>query len=154
MKKFLFVISFMILSMFCSAQTVSVASLNGTKWKRTEVLQCILDFSRSEVTEKVSRINDDSRIITNKKQYYVSNTIPAVFEFSKVGQNTRTKGKYIVMYNAKNNMMEIEEVIHQSSDSMALSHVFDYREMVGVHPGDKYITGYKKIPTFGGRANR
>ncbi len=136
------------------AQSVSVNELNGTKWKRTEVLQCILDFSRSEVTEKVSRINDDSRIITNKKQYYVSNTIPAVFDFSKVGQNTRTKGKYIVMYNTKRKMMEIEEVIHQSSDSMALSYVFDYREMVGVHPGDKYITGYKKIPTSGGRANR
>ena len=50
--------------------------------------------------------------------------------------------------------MEIDEVIYLSSDSMTLSRIFDYREIIGAHPGDKIITGYKKIPTSGGRANR
>lgn len=154
MKNILIILSIIYFPLVCSGQTVSAITLNGTKWENVEGLQRTMEFSVSKFTEKVSRINDTSRIVAHTRQYYISNNIPAVFDFTKVGKNTRTKGKYIVWYSEKRRMMEIDEVIYLSSDSMTLSRIFDYREIIGAHPGDKIITGYKKISTDQGRANR
>ena len=117
----LFIYLFLMITVVCNAQTaVSINQLNGTSWIRTSpvdkemvVKYC---FNNSSYTNSAEYISVGKAVSIFK--YYLSPTVPAAFDFSKVG--TKTSGKFLIGYNSKMKKMFYYEITSFDSKKMVL----------------------------------
>lgn len=78
--------------------TISRSDLVGTKWVTSEAYEShsSLDYVSDIVFTKDAVVEHSERGLTNRHPFYLSNTIPAKFDFKKVGVST--KGCYYNEY--------------------------------------------------------
>ena len=117
----LFIYLFLMITVVCNAQTtVSINQLNGTSWIRTSPPdEDIVEkdyFNNCSYTRSTEYISVGKAVNTFK--YYLSPTVPAAFDFSKVG--TKTSGKYMIGYNSKMKKMFYYEITSFDSKKMVL----------------------------------
>ena len=117
----LFIYLFLMITAVCNAQTtVSINQLNGTSWIRTSPPdEDIVEkdyFNNCSYTSSTEYISAGKAVNTFK--YYLSSTVPAAFDFSKVG--TKTSGKYMIGYNSKMKKMFYYEITSFDSKKMVL----------------------------------
>lgn len=97
--KTLFLMCAFLLGLTCSAQSFNAKDLVGTQWEdiqgEDEYASETLEFSTTNMTLTI-RYKSGGRTVTLNNQYYLSDTIPSIFEEQKVGKNTI--GKYLVYY--------------------------------------------------------
>lgn len=111
MKKVLLLLHILLCSIYCHAQvTVQLSQLVGTKWTIDgggKVGEDTLTFYR-DTMQKVSYYNLVKRTTRFSTPYYLSNSIPKSFDYSRVGIST--SGTFIVKYNKKLNRMTVLQV--------------------------------------------
>ena len=117
----LFIYLFLMITVVCNAQTaVSINQLNGTSWIRTSPAEEDIvekaSFSNCSYTSSTEYIS--VRKVVSPFKYYLSPTVPAAFNFSKVG--TKTSGKYMIGYNSKMKEIFYYEIIRFDSKKMVL----------------------------------
>ncbi len=117
----LFIYLFLMITVVCNAQTaVSINQLNGTSWIRIsppdEDIVGKFYFSNCSYTRSSEYIS--VRKVVSIFKYYLSPTVPAAFDFSKVG--TKTSGKYMIGYNSKMKKMFYYEITSFDSKKMVL----------------------------------
>lgn len=81
----------------CLAQTISTSSLNGTRWKlsypASDYVERYMSFSYSNRTTETKFIKENKQY-KFPLAYYVSASIPKVFDKTQVGKNR--SGAYII----------------------------------------------------------
>ena len=141
MKKLL-VILIILVSIDSHAQTFNPKQLIGTKWECVESFSdptIKWEFSKEEIKETVNRAILN-KTASSKRKYYFSPTIPAKFEWKKVGKGK--KGKYLVYYVEKSERMFYLRIESISNDTLRFWHQRD-PETIGGH--SSYVL-YKRIP--------
>ncbi len=118
----LFIYLFLMITVVCNAQTnVSINQLNGTSWIMTsppdEDIIEKASFNNCSYTSSTEYILIKGKAVSRFK-YYLSPTVPAAFNFSKVG--TKTSGKYMIGYNSKMKEIFYYEIIRFDSKKMVL----------------------------------
>lgn len=97
MKKYIIIFIMFITANLCLAQTISTSSLNGTRWKlnspTSDYCERYMSFSNSYRTTETKFIKENKRYIF-PGAYYVSASIPKVFDKSQVGKNR--SGTYVI----------------------------------------------------------
>lgn len=89
---------------YCYSQNL----LMGSKWTKKERHEMnIIVFSRDSIIE-ISTYSLIQKTIWYSKPYYLSDSIPTSFEFSKVGKPS--EGKYLIDYNGKIQELEYCEI--------------------------------------------
>ena len=112
---FSFALLFSMLSI--KAQTYNIDQLIGGKWI---CIKADCDTIYMELTAKYAKhehITCDYSTGVGSQMYYLSQTIPAKFDFTKVGTNS--SGKYIVLKGTSDNASAIE-IKALSKDSLTL----------------------------------
>ncbi len=121
--------------------TYTLDQLVGTKWRiifperiendpySSHIKK--IDFSLSEIHTNYKRIiketGEVNANISYSKPYYLSNSIPASFDKTKVGKVQ--KGSYIILYNNKINRMEYFYIKTLTKDKLVLYHKRNYKDM-------------------------
>ena len=103
------------------AQGFSTKQLVGTKWQKVNpegLPTRIWEFTKKEIRD--TNIYPVGIPIKTSRKYYLSTDIPASFNFKRVGKNK--KGKYLVYYVDKSEMMCCEEIVEITKDSLKLFH--------------------------------
>lgn len=141
MKKLL-VFLIILVSIDSHAQTFDPKQLIGTKWQCVEMFSNPIntwEFSKSEIKETITWTNVNRTVVFTRK-YYFSPTIPAKFEWKKVGKGK--KGKYLVYYIDKSERMFYLRIESISNETLKFWHQRD-PEAIGGH--SSYVF-YKRIP--------
>ena len=146
MKKAIHIILLFCLVIFhCKAQThFSSEQLDGTTW--IPVIQppvCIdtITYTKSKVITKSdfsesyektkSHLPDCKKTIINSKDYYLSDTVPDTFDFSKF--NKTSVGEYIIRYNDIMKTMSFNRIIKLDiADGILI--LERYNSLVGFEP--------------------
>lgn len=120
--KTLFLSFFMCISSLCVAQvSVCISQLNGTKWQMIDPVfeeeEVILSFSPSFMIDRDNYPKDDY-VFELKFKYYLSNSVPIVFEDSLVGKES--KGSFLVYYNHRQNKVSYYQIMTFTSDKLVL----------------------------------
>ena len=120
--KTIFLSFFMYISLSCIAQvSVSTSQLNGTKWQMTNPVfdeeEVVVSFTASIMTDKDHYPKDDY-VSELKFKYYLSSSVPVVFEQSLVGKES--KGSFIVYYNHKQNKTSYYQIMTFTPDKLVL----------------------------------
>ncbi len=139
-------IVYLIIIMACNisvsqAQTYKISQLAGTKWQCVETFSnptSTWEFSKTEIKETVTWTNINKTVHFSNK-YYFSQTIPAKFDWNKVGKGK--KGKYLVYYVEKSERMFYLRIESISNDTLKFWHERD-PEAIGGH--SSYVF-YKRI---------
>ena len=140
MKKVLLILITLI-SVCAHAQTYKISQLAGTKWQCVETFSnptSTWEFSKTEIKETVTWTNINKTVHFSNK-YYFSQTIPAKFDWNKVGKGK--KGKYLVYYVEKSERMFYLRIESISNDTLRFWHQRD-PEAIGGH--SSYVL-YKRI---------
>ena len=140
MKKLL-IILIILVSIDSHAQTFDPKQLIGTKWQCVETFSnptSTWEFSKTEINETVTWTNINKTVHFSNK-YYFSQTIPAKFDWNKVGKGK--KGKYLVYYVEKSERMFYLRIESISNDTLRFWHQRD-PEAIGGH--SSYVL-YKRI---------
>ena len=140
MKKLL-IILIILVSIDSHAQTFDPKQLIGTKWQCVETFSnptSTWEFSKTEIKETVTWTNINKTVHFSNK-YYFSQTIPAKFDWNKVGKGK--KGKYLVYYVEKSERMSYLRIESISNDTLRFWHQRD-PEAIGGH--SSYVL-YKRI---------
>ena len=140
MKKLL-IILIILVSIDSHAQTFDPKQLIGTKWQCVETFSnptSTWEFSKTEIKETVTWTNINKTVHFSNK-YYFSQTIPAKFDWNKVGKGK--KGKYLVYYVEKSERMFYLRIESISNDTSISWHQRD-PEAIGGH--SSYVL-YKRI---------
>lgn len=97
MKKLLFILMLISIVSNCLAQVVSTTDLCNTEWvlrsPNCDGCKKFIAFTLSHKTDKVFFV-EKQKTYNNKFDYYISPTIPKVFDKALVGKES--KGKYII----------------------------------------------------------
>ena len=123
------------------AQTFNPNQLIGTKWQRVERFSdptIKWEFSKEEIHETVNRKIINKTVHFSNK-YYFSQTIPAKFDWNKVGKGD--KGRYLVYYVEKSKRFFYLRIESVSNDTLIFWHERD-PEAIGGH--SSYVF-YKRI---------
>ena len=131
MKKLL-IILIILVSIDSHAQTFDPKQLIGTKWQCVETFSnptSTWEFSKTEIKETVTWTNINKTVHFSNK-YYFSQTIPAKFDWNKVGKGK--KGKYLVYYVEKSERMFYLRIESISNDTFLFWHERD-PEAIGGH---------------------
>lgn len=120
--KTLFLSFFMCISSLCVAQvSVCISQLNGTKWQMIDPVfeeeEVILSFSPSFMIDRDNYPKDDY-VFELKFKYYLSDSVPIVFEDSLVGKES--KGSFLVYYNHRQNKVSYYQIMTFTSDKLVL----------------------------------
>ena len=140
MKKIL-IIFIILVSIDGHAQTFNPNQLIGTKWQRVERFSdptIKWEFSKEEIHETVNRKIINKTVHFSNK-YYFSQTIPAKFDWNKVGKGD--KGRYLVYYVEKSKRFFYLRIESVSNDTLIFWHERD-PEAIGGH--SSYVF-YKRI---------
>ena len=126
--------------------TYTLDQLVGTKWKALNIPERIIytmEFASNEIkyNAKLYSYTADMlrKELNSSKPYYLSNSIPASFDKTKVGKVQ--KGSYIILYNNKMNCMEYFYIKTLTKDKLVLYHQGDYRDM----DDDDYTQYYERV---------
>lgn len=142
MKNFI-ILLFMMLSCACHAQMVSTNYLAGTKWQRTnsvdDQIVTTISFNMTEV-ETVTEYKRIDQEVRFKQKYYVSPSVPNLFNECFVGQNMT--GQYIVEWNENMSEMIFFKVLYFSEDRLTLYHPFTRNTIGGT---DEYTAEYMRV---------
>ena len=139
MKKVIVFIIILININSCT-QTFNPNQLIGTKWQCVERFSdptIKWEFSKEEIHETVNRKIINKVHFSNK--YYFSQTIPAKFDWNKVGKGD--KGRYLVYYVEKSKRFFYLRIESVSNDTLKFWHERD-PEAIGGH--SSYVF-YKRI---------
>ena len=131
MKKVIVFIIIVIIINSCT-QTFNPSQLIGTKWERVERFSdptIKWEFSKEEIHETVNRKIINKTVHFSNK-YYFSQTIPAKFDWNKVGKGD--KGKYLVYYVKKSKRFFYRRIESFSKDTLLFWHESD-PEAIGGH---------------------
>lgn len=123
------------------AQTFNPNQLIGTKWERVERFSdptIKWEFSKEEIHGTVNRKIINKTVHFSNK-YYFSQTIPAKFDWNKVGKGD--KGRYLVYYVEKSKRFFYLRIESVSNDTLKFWHERD-PEAIGGH--SSYVF-YKRI---------
>lgn len=140
MKKLL-IILIILVSIDSHAQTFDPKQLIGTKWQCVETFSnptSTWEFSKTEIKETVTWTNINKTVHFSNK-YYFSQTIPAKFDWNKVGKGD--KGRYLVYYVEKSKRFFYLRIESVSNDTLNFWHERD-PEAIGGH--SSYVF-YKRI---------
>ena len=140
MKK-LIIFLLVLASLSCQAQSFDPSQLIGTKWQRVDKFSdptLTWEFTKTEIKDAV-KYKDSEGVDVNVRKYYFSPTIPAKFDWNKVGRNER--GKYLVYYVDKSKRMFYLKIESVSNDTLKFWHERD-PEAIGGH--SSYVF-YKRI---------
>ena len=140
MKKLL-IILIILVSIDSHAQTFDPKQLIGTKWQCVETFSnptSTWGFSKTEIKETVTWTNINKTVHFSNK-YYFSQTIPAKFDWNKVGKGD--KGRYLVYYVEKSKRFFYLRIESVSNDTLKFWHERD-PEAIGGH--SSYVF-YKRI---------
>ena len=140
MKKLL-IILIILVSIDSHAQTFDPKQLIGTKWQCVETFSnptSTWEFSKTEIKETVTWTNINKTVHFSNK-YYFSQTIPAKFDWNKVGKGD--KGRYLVYYVEKSKRFFYQRIESVSNDTLKFWHERD-PEAIGGH--SSYVF-YKRI---------
>ena len=140
MKKLL-IILIILVSIDSHAQTFDPKQLIGTKWQCVETFSnptSTWEFSKTEIKETVTWTNINKTVHFSNK-YYFSQTIPAKFDWNKVGKGD--KGRYLVYYVEKSKRFFYLRIESVSNDTLKFWHERD-PEAIGGH--SSYVL-YKRI---------
>ena len=140
MKKLL-IILIILVSIDSHAQTFDPKQLIGTKWQCVETFSnptSTWEFSKTEIKETVTWTNINKTVHFSNK-YYFSQTIPAKFDWNKVGKGD--KGRYLVYYVEKSKRFFYLRIESVSNDTLKFWHERD-PEAIGGH--SSYVF-YKRI---------
>ena len=126
--------------------TYTLDQLVGTKWKALNIPERIIytmEFASNEIkyNAKLYSYTADMlrKELNSSKPYYLSNSIPASFDKTKVGKVQ--KGSYIIKYNNKINRMEYFYIRTLTKDKLVLYHKRDYRDM----DDDDFTQYYERV---------
>jgi len=114
----------------CMAQSISSSSIMNTKWIRSypneKDHQSIIEFTKTKFnsTEIYTKIN---KTTSDSEQYYLSDTVPSVFDFSKVGK--QSSGKYLLVYVADYQEMYIFKIVSLTNDILKIYFSDDQMEI-------------------------
>ena len=140
MKK-TFLILITLICVCAHAQTFSPKQLIGTKWQRVERFSdptLTWEFTKTEIKDAV-KYKDSEGVDVNVRKYYFSPTIPAKFDWNKVGKGD--KGRYLVYYVEKSKRFFYLRIESVSNDTLKFWHERD-PEAIGGH--SSYVF-YKRI---------
>ena len=140
MKKVIVFIIILININSCT-QTFNPNQLIGTKWQCVERFSdptIKWEFSKEEIHETVNRKIINKTVHFSNK-YYFSQTIPAKFDWNKVGKGD--KGRYLVYYVEKSKRFFYLRIESVSNDTLKFWHERD-PEAIGGH--SSYVF-YKRI---------
>ena len=140
MKKLL-IILIILVSIDSRAQTFNPKQLIGTKWQRVERFSdptLTWEFTKTEIKDAV-KYKDSEGVDVNVRKYYFSPTIPAKFDWNKVGKGD--KGRYLVYYVEKSKRFFYLRIESVSNDTLKFWHERD-PEAIGGH--SSYVF-YKRI---------
>ncbi len=142
MRTFLITLCTFFGSLTCSAQSFNVKHLVGTKWEdiqgEDEYASETLEFSTTNITLTI-RYKPVGSAVTLNNRYYLSDTIPSVFEDLKVGKNT--SGKYLVYYVKKRNMLYYY-TITKLTDKILIMH---HKKIPGTIGGPTATYEYRRV---------
>ena len=141
MKKVIVFIIIVININSCQTQSFDPSSLIGTKWQCVERFSdptIKWEFSKEEIHETVNRKIINKTVHFSNK-YYFSQTIPAKFDWNKVGKGD--KGRYLVYYVEKSKRFFYLRIESVSNDTLKFWHERD-PEAIGGH--SSYVF-YKRI---------
>ena len=133
--------------------TYTLDQLVGTKWKALNIPERIIytmEFASNEIKYNAKLYSYNAKLysytadmlrkeLNSSKPYYLSNSIPASFDKTKVGKVQ--KGSYIILYNNKMNCMEYFYIKTLTKDKLVLYHQGDYRDM----DDDDYTQYYERV---------
>jgi hypothetical protein len=140
--KTLFLMCAFLLGLTCSAQSFNAKDLVGTQWEdiqgEDEYASEPLEFSTTNMTLTI-RYKSGGRTVTLNNQYYLSDTIPSIFEEQKVGKNTI--GKYLVYYVKKRNMLYYYTITKFTDKALILHH----KKIPGTIGGPTATYEYRRI---------
>ena len=100
------------------AQTFNPNQLIGTKWQRVERFSdptLTWEFTKTEIKDSV-KYKDPEAIYVSVRKYYFSPTIPAKFDWNKVGKGD--KGRYLVYYVEKSKRFFYLRIESISNDTL------------------------------------
>ena len=131
----------LLISINSQAQTFNPNQLIGTKWQCVERFSdptIKWEFSKEEIHETINRKIINKTVHFSNK-YYFSQTIPAKFDWNKVGKGD--KGRYLVYYVEKSKRFFFLRIESVSNDTLKFWHERD-PEAIGGH--SSYVF-YKRI---------
>lgn len=124
----------------CNAQTFSVKDLIGTKWEEIKDYKSntkiVIEFTNKEVIETATFIDRD-KTLSCSKPYYLSPTVPTVFNNTLVGKTTT--GTYLVLLYPFDRM-DYDTIKKITSDSLVL-----YHRKTNAIGGHEHTLVYKRI---------
>lgn len=100
--------------------TISSRDLDGTKWKFSK---SIYEYQNGK---EIWHRSDGS---TFTYQYYLSNTIPKSFDFSKVGQNAQ--GRYLIEYNPILDSFRCYSIVRFDKKEKIMSFKLETKDVIG-----------------------
>ena len=131
MKK-LIIFLLVLASLSCQAQSFDPNQLIGTKWQRVDKFSdptLTWEFTKTEIKDAV-KYKDSEGVDVNVRKYYFSPTIPAKFDWNKVGKGD--KGRYLVYYVEKSKRFFYLRIESVSNDTLKFWHERD-PEAIGGH---------------------
>ena len=99
---------------------ISSRDLDGTKWKFSK---SIYEYQNGK---EIWHRSDGS---TFTYQYYLSNTIPKSFDFSKVGQNAQ--GRYLIEYNPILDSFRCYSIVRFDKKEKIMSFKLETKDVIG-----------------------
>lgn len=122
MKHFIFIlfILFVCLNTNKAQVMISCSDLDGTKWKFSK---SIYEYQNGK---EIWHRSDGS---TFTYQYYLSNTIPKSFDFSKVGQNAQ--GRYLIEYNPILDSFRCYSIVRFDKKEKIMSFKLETKDVIG-----------------------
>ena len=133
--------------------TYTLEQLVGTKWKALNMPERIIytmEFASNEIKYNAKLYSYNAKLysytadmlrkeLNSSKSYYLSNSIPASFDKTKVGKVQ--KGSYIILYNKKLNCRGYYYIRTLTKDKLVLYHKRDYKD----REDDEYTKYFERV---------
>lgn len=118
--------------------TVSNKVLNGTKWKLTEPdLDIYITFTNSTITKTIIYPKET---VTTELLYYISDSVPSTFDFSKTG--IYKEGSRIILKGKNHTEFIGYDIVKFENDTLALQYKAPPKTIIG---GDEINLLYTRI---------
>ena len=118
MRHYIFIILLQVCCYSCAQQKISINQLIGTKWtiESSQDVKRTIEFHKDYYTE-IAYVAFLGDTISSKREYYLSNEIPTVFDKK---QKSKNKGMYIVGRTESHEHMWYYTIISFTTQKMVL----------------------------------